>query len=417
MAHPRNGALWLWLGGALGAGGLLLVVIFALATAVLGASFTGCQPGSEPAEVQAGPAPSAYALQSIPPERLRLYEQAGARFDIDWSFLASIAAQECDSGDCAGTNSSGCAGPMQIADVRESPCSPGPGPTLWERYAVDADPGRPLSINDPVDAIYTAARILRQDMGAPPTGGSYAEYRQAACNYYGACGDSTVAYAEQVMSRAVQYGFQGIGAPAPTSPPLGEPVTAGQGQCEASVSAPEAPSASAIVKVAESQVGQGEHPAGSECTIYGPCEEWCSLFAAWVWQHAGVPLPGPTTLYGYSGALYDWAAEHAGQILPATATPSPGDAVFYGTGPNESLHVGIVVRVLPEGRIETVEGNYASHVARVGPFAPDDPVGERAGIYGYAQPPAGPPSAERRTSDSQVTRDSHVQRDGRRTTA
>jgi hypothetical protein len=391
MRAGRQGQrVWLWLGlaGGLGAGGLLLLAVFLAAAAVLGASLAGCQAGPEPAAAaQTGPEPSAYARQSIPPERLRLYERAGQRFDLDWSFLASIGAQECGSGECAGVNSSGCAGPMQIAYVRASPCSPGPGPTLWERFAVSAHPGQPPDVNDPADAIYTAARILRQDMGAPPVGGTYTEYRQAACNYYGACADATVAYAEEVMARAVQYGFNGPGAPAPTSAQLAQPVSAQTGECAASVIAPEAASASAIVRVAESQVGQGEHPSGSDCTIYGPCEEWCSLFAAWVWQHAGVPLPGATALYAYSGSLYTWASQHGGQTLPVSARPSPGDAVFYGSGPGESLHVGIVARVLPEGRIETIEGNYAGRVTRVGPFPPSHPIGERAPIYGYAQPP------------------------------
>jgi hypothetical protein len=382
--HGRTG-LWLWLAASLGASGLVLVAIFGLAVAVLGASFTGCQPGDAPASSVSGPAPSAYALQSIPPERLALFEQAGTRFDIDWSFLASIGAQECANGECAGVNSSGCAGPMQIAYVRGSECSSGAGPTLWERYAVNADPGRPLSVNDPADAIYTAARILREGMGAPPTGGSFGEYRQAACSYYGACADSTVAYAEEVMARAVQYGFTGTGTPAATSPTLAQPVSTGG--CEASVFTPEAGDGPQIVKVAESQLGEGEHPPESDCTIYGPCEEWCSLFASWVWQHAGVPIPGATAIYGYSGALYDWAKEHGGHTLPPTARPAPGDAVFYGTGPSESVHVGIVTQVLPDGEIVTIEGNYAGHVTRVGPFAPAHPIGERAGIYGYAQPP------------------------------
>jgi hypothetical protein len=385
--------LWLWLAGALGGGGLVFVAIFGLAVAVLGASFTGCQPGDEPALASpSGPAPSAYALASIPPERLRLYEQAGTRFDIDWSFLASIGEQECGNGDCAGTNSSGCAGPMQIAYVRGSPCSPGSGPTLWERYAVSAHPGQAPSVNDPADAIYTAARILREDMGAPPTGGSYAEYRQAACHYYGACADASVDYAEEVMARAVQYGFTGTGSPAPTSPSLAESVSTGG--CEASTLSPAAASSSQIVKVAESQIGQGEHPPGSDCTIYGPCEEWCALFTSWVWKHAGVPLPGSTAVYGYSGSLYTWAKEHGGKILPATATPAPGDAVFYGSGPTESAHVGIVQHVYPDGRITTIEGNYAGHVTVVGPFLPSSPIGERAPIYGYAQPPASPPKAQ-----------------------
>jgi hypothetical protein len=390
--------LWLWSLGALGGSGLLFVAIFGLAVAVLGASLTGCEPGSEPALASpTGPTPSAYARQNIPPERLRLYEQAGSQFNIDWSFLASIGAQECSNGDCAGTNSSGCAGPMQIAYVRGSPCSPGPGPTLWERYAVSAHPGQAPSVNDPADAIDTAARILREDMGAPPTGGTYNEYRQAACRYYGACADASVSYAEEVMARAVQYGFTGTGSPTPSSPPLAEPINGSPGECSATVLVPEASGSSQIVRVAESQLGQGENPENSNCTIYGPCEEWCSLFAAWVWQHAGVPLPGATALYAYSGSLYTWAHEHGGRTLPPSARPSPGDAVLYGTGPSASAHVGIVVRVLPDGEIVTVEGNYDNHVTRVGPFQPSaaTSAGESAPIYGYAQPPAAAPAEAR----------------------
>jgi CHAP domain len=389
-----SGKLWLWLLSGLGGTGFVLVAIFGLAVAVLGASFTSCQPSSEPAIASTGPTPSTYARQNIPPQRLRIYQEAGARFDIDWSFLASIGAQECGNGACAGTNSAGCAGPMQIAYVRGSACSPGSGPTLWERYAVNADPSRPLSINDPADAIYTAARILRQSMGAPPTGGSYSEYRQAACHYYGACADSAVGYADEVMARAVQYGFTGAGAPAASSPPLAQPVSSGG--CSASTFTPEAAGSSQIVRVAESQIGQGEHPPNSNCTIYGPCEEWCSLFAAWVWQHAGVPLPGATAVYAYSGSLYTWVREHGGKILPPSVRPSPGDAVFYGQGPESSAHIGIVQRVFGDGRITTIEGNFANKVSRVGPFRPADATsaGEAGPIYGYAQPPAAnPPKA------------------------
>ena len=376
--------------GGLGAGGLALIATFAVTVAVLGASFTGCAPESQASTTTSGPAPSAYALQSIPPERLHIYEQAGARFDIDWSFLASIGTQECASGSCAGTNSSGCAGPMQIAYVRGSACSPGAGPTLWERYAVSAHPGQPPSINDPADAIFTGARILRQDMGAPETGGSYDQYRQAACRYYGACADTAVSYADEVMARAVQYGFDSTGSPAPTSPPLAEPASSESGSCSTAVFTPEGGSGSQIVKVAESQLSKSEQPEGSNCTPYGPCEEWCSLFVAWVWQHAGIPLPGTAAIYGYSGSLYDWVKEHTRRVLPATAQPAPGDAVFYGSGPSESAHVGIIQRVLPDGRITTIEGNYANKVALVGPFLPAHATseGETAPIYGYAQPPA-----------------------------
>ena len=157
------------------------------------------------------------------------------------------------------------------------------------------------------------------------------------------------------------------------------------------------------MKLAKSQLGQREHPEGSNCTKYGPCENWCSLFVAWVWQHAGVPLPGAPAAYGYSGSLYTWASEHHGRVLPATARPAPGDAVFYGTGPSDSAHVGIVAQVLTDGQIATVEGNYENKVARVGPFPPASPIGEEAAIYGYAQPPAAAPIEARSEAATTAT--------------
>jgi hypothetical protein len=80
-------------------------------------------------------------------------------------------------------------------------------------------------------------------------------------------------------------------------------------------------------------------------------------------------------------------------VLPATATPAPGDLVFYGTGPGpgESDHVGVVRHVFPDGQISTIEGNYDGRVSPVGPFSPSSPIGEQAQIYGYAQPPAAAP--------------------------
>lgn len=385
----RTGWLRLCLLAGLLATGLVVLLLGSAIAVVLGASVASC--AASTSQTSTGEPPSAAAVREIPPQRLLLYQQAGSRYQIDWSFLASIGTQECASGDCAGTNSSGCAGPMQIADERQSPCSPGSGPTLWERFAVHADPTKPMSVNDPADAIFTAARILRQDMGAPPAGGSYQAYYQAACHYYGACSQAAVPYASEVMARAVLYGFTGPGAPA-DSDPLAQPAQAQPSTgCSTVIFAGGAAGDQRIAKVAESQIGQSGNPPGSDCTIYGPCEEWCSLFASWVWKRSGVPLEGPTALYGYSGSLYTWTARHGGRVLPASATPAPGDLIFYGHGPSESLHVGVVVAVL-DGQIETVEGNYENKVSRVGPFNPDDAMssaGERGPVYGYAQPPGG----------------------------
>jgi len=144
--------------------------------------------------------------------------------------------------------------------------------------------------------------------------------------------------------------------------------------------------ADAIVALANSQVGTHDAPPGSNCTPYGPvCEEWCALFATWVWGHSGVGIPSNA----YSGFPYTWAQAH-GKVFPATATPSPGDLVFFGSGPGpgQSDHVGVITAVGVGGEITEVDGNYAHQVSRVGPYMPATATshGQRAPIYGYAQP-------------------------------
>jgi hypothetical protein len=351
--------------------------------------------------------PTRAAVKEIPPERLRIYQEAGKRFRVDWAFLASIGYQECGHGICAEVNPSGCGGPMQIGMVRESACSPGSGPTIWERYRFDADGGGadPFS---PADAIFTAARMLRPVFGL--SGDSYAAYRQVACNYYGACSDGVANYADEVMARAVEYGFRGKGSPPPTSPVATETATTGGSACGGSSSS--AASGNEIVRIARTQLGTGESPPGSNCNPYGPCVYWCSLFVAWVWKKAGVPLEGTTATYAYSGSIYEWAeakenplavkgigdaapsalSADGARVLSPTQTPSPGDAVLYGTGPGigESDHVGIVERVFPGGQITTIDGNLGDQVTRSGPFMPSQALayGMPGPIYGYAHPPS-----------------------------
>ena len=216
----RRGRLALALGGV---GAVLLVVASLVGSfMVLGAGF-GCE-GSGAAIFPA----TRSARSEIPAARLRLYQEAGKRFDVDWAFLASIGYQECGHGACAHVYPSGCGGPMQIAIERESACSPGSGPTIWERYKVDAD-GNGANPFDPADAIFTAARMLRPVFGL--AGNSYADYHEAACNYYGACADVSAAYAAEVMARAVRYGFGGAGAPGASGD---ESAAVSGGSCEGS---------------------------------------------------------------------------------------------------------------------------------------------------------------------------------------
>ena len=161
------------------------------------------------------------------------------------------------------------------------------------------------------------------------------------------------------------------------------PPVAGGGECSGGgVEAGAA--AGSIVSIAESQVGV---QARGTCQPYGPCEEWCSLFATWVWQRAGVRVPS----IGFSGAFYEWAAGHTG-VYPADAPPQPGWAVFFGSGPqtaSSSVHVAIVESVLPDGEITIINGNFAGRVMRTGPCAPaaaQAGCGAPGPIYGYATP-------------------------------
>jgi hypothetical protein len=140
-------------------------------------------------------------------------------------------------------------------------------------------------------------------------------------------------------------------------------------------SSPPDPQAASIVLIADSQVASDPY-GGSYCNRYGPCEEWCALFATWVWKQAGIPIPQ----FAFTGDIYSWAAGNTGLIAP-TGVPGPGDAVLYGTGPwstATSLHAGLVMQRWPDSAIVTIEGDAgpapsgSSAVVINGPYLPAD---------------------------------------------
>ena len=86
------------------------------------------------------------------------------------------------------------------------------------------------------------------------------------------------------------------------------------------------------------------------------------------------------------------------RVLPPSATPAPGDAVLFGTGPQASDHVAIVERVFPGGQITTIDGNFSDRVARVGPFLPSQRCRSRgAGAGLRLRPAAGRRRIDRRS--------------------
>jgi len=160
-----------------------------------------------------GVEPSSAAVSEIPPEYLRLYRQAGGRYDVDWTILASIGAQESNHGRNAVSSSAGCIGVMQLC-----------GAFTTAPIAQDGNADGDIQLNgtdDIADSIASAANGFKKLKNAPPAGSSYAAYRQPVCDYYGACADSNANYADEVMARAVQYGFKGAGSPAATNSDAG----------------------------------------------------------------------------------------------------------------------------------------------------------------------------------------------------
>lgn len=138
---------------------LLCVAIIASAIAALGGSGLAM---SGVGEEGGGASPSALARGEIPARFLQLYEEAAARYGIDWAVLAGIGKVECDHGrdpdpSCTregAVNSAGAGGPMQFIA------------STWAHYGVDGDGDGRIDRWDAADAIFGAARYLAAS-GAP----------------------------------------------------------------------------------------------------------------------------------------------------------------------------------------------------------------------------------------------------------
>jgi hypothetical protein len=125
-----------------------------------------------------------------------------------------------------------------------------------------------------------------------------------------------------------------------------------------------------VLAAAESQIGQTEQPPGSNespaiaeyrSATAGaiPGAPWCAYFASWAARQAGEPLGAQGQGIGSVSEIWSWA-QSTGRAVPngPGVAPKPGDLIVFG-----GEHVGIVKEVLPEGSIQTIEGNYENKVS------------------------------------------------------
>lgn len=270
------------------------------------------------------PAASVEQVSGIPPEYLRLFQAAGARYGVPWEVLAGIGKVECDDGQdpdpsCThegAVNYAGAGGPMQFLA------------STWATYGVSATGhGRPDRWN-PADAIFSAARYLKAN-GAPR------ELQRAIFAY-----NHSQEYVETVLRWAATYEQQ-------ATPIAGAP---GGGTGAAGTAL-----AFALRQLGVPYVWGGESPSGYDCS---------GLVQA-SYRTAGINLPR------VAQEQYD-----AGPRLPASAPLAPGDLVFFGQSPGDVTHVGIVVR---SG--EMVDAPHPGTVVRTEPFP--SAVGARWGEDRY----------------------------------
>jgi len=91
-------------------------------------------------------------------------------------------------------------------------------------------------------------------------------------------------------------------------------------------------------------------------------ETWCSDFAKWVWQHAGVTADMNVINAG-AKSFYVWGRDQGEVLKPDSGRPAVGDAVvFYPPGrvtwSTFADHVGIVSAVHRNGTVNLVNGDF-----------------------------------------------------------
>jgi hypothetical protein len=104
----------------------------------------------------------------IPPFLLPIYQAAGTEYGVRWEVLAAINEIETDYGRNLNVSSAGAEGWMQFL------------PSSWAKYGVDGNHDGFKDPDNPVDAIFTAARYLKAAGAATDLRGAVFAYNHAS---------------------------------------------------------------------------------------------------------------------------------------------------------------------------------------------------------------------------------------------
>jgi hypothetical protein len=136
------------------------------------------------------------------------------------------------------------------------------------------------------------------------------------------------------------------------------------------VAAPAGSPGQVALQVAQGEIGVREEPPGSNegariaeyrtATVGAYAgAPWCAYFVSWAAAQAGAPIGDNGSGLGSVDGVAAWAGK-TGRLLPADATPQPGDLILFG-----GRHIGIVESANADGTFTTVEGNHSQAVERV----------------------------------------------------
>jgi cell wall-associated NlpC family hydrolase len=248
-------------------------------------------------------APTSAAKTGIPPNYLGWYRAAALTCPgLPWSVLAGIGTMESGNGQSglpgvrSDSNSAGAEGPMQFL------------PATFARYAVNADPGQPVTPYDPPDAIYAAAAMM---CASGARGGNPAGIEQAVFAY-----NHAGWYVSDVMSWATLYAAQ--------------------------ASSTTGPAATAIA-FARAQLGKPYQWGGS-----GPDSYDCSGLVWAAYAAAGIHIARTTYQWQQDGPVIyrrqDGPAVTAAQL-------EPGDLLFSAGSDGTPASPGHVVMYLGDGQV------------------------------------------------------------------